>query len=129
MNSDNLVQLIQKSFRITLGATTSIIEVLQNPDKRQANFSEMRSKLNERMEDWETKGEVTEQEARRFVDVMWQQRQNGNSRSYNPADSSPVSPDNNSTVDPQVQTELERLTAQISAMRTELELLRQTENK
>ncbi|PSB00650.1 hypothetical protein [Merismopedia glauca] len=168
MNSDNLVQLVQKSFRITLGATTSIVEVLQNPDQRQANFSEMRSKWNERIEDWETKGEVTEQEARKFVDTMWQQQQNRSSgipenpetsdsapntefrvnfpnfadslsqfwRNQNiypgyseNVDSSATQSNTSSTVDPQVQRELENLTAQIAAMRAELETLRQLDNQ
>jgi polyhydroxyalkanoate synthesis regulator phasin len=161
MNSDNLVQLVQKSFRITLGATTSLVEVLQNPEKRQENFSEMRSKLNERMEDWETKGEVTEQEARKFVDTMWQQRQSTGGSPDSPtnptnpsfrvdlpnfpqsisdllrfqtrqpegvANSTSASPTANtsSTIDPQVQTEIQNLTAQIAAMRAELETLRQS---
>jgi polyhydroxyalkanoate synthesis regulator phasin len=161
MNSDNLVQLVQKSFRVTLGATTSFIEVIQNPEKRQANFSEIRSKLNERMEDWENKGEVTEQEARKFVDTMWQQRQNSNAGTTENSGRHGESSNNSftvgfpnfvdslsqfwrhqtkssttvedaesstsTTVDPQVQTELQNLTAQIAAMRAELETLRKSE--
>ncbi len=68
MNSDNLTQLLQQRFRITLGATASLVETLQDPQKRNQNLSDLRSELNHLTQEWAEKGEVTEQEARNFVD-------------------------------------------------------------
>jgi polyhydroxyalkanoate synthesis regulator phasin len=124
MTSDNFTQLLQKSFRITLGATAALVETLQDPYKRTENFSQLRTELEQLTTEWAAKGEITEQEARNFVQQLWDQL--GNKQSSPTADSS-VEPSVRTPVEnvapPDVQLELQELTAQIAAMRAELEKL------
>jgi polyhydroxyalkanoate synthesis regulator phasin len=120
MNPDNLIQIAQKGFRVTLGATTALVESLQDPLKREENLSKLNSDFGQLTEEWAAKGEMTEQEARNFVDTLLAQKSNP----Y--ANSGPASPSGATTpvADPTVQVELEELTAQLAAMRAELERLR-----
>ena len=126
MDSNNLTQLLQKGLRVTLGATASLIEVLQDPEKREQNLSRLRSDLGQLAEEWDTKGAMTEQEARNFVDTLLEQRNRQQAQpTYDPTsptvgNTNPASP----TAPPDVQLELQELTAQIAAIRTELEKLR-----
>jgi polyhydroxyalkanoate synthesis regulator phasin len=121
------VQLIQRGFRITLGATTSLLETLQDPQKRATNFSELKSKLGQQMEEWAEKGAVTEEEARTFVDRMWQQRPSSSPANYaNPPSDPATSSSPNS--DSHAQSEIQQLTAQIATLRTELENLRNSDS-
>ena len=124
MDSNNLTQLLQKGLRVTLGATASLIEVLQDPEKREQNLARLRSDLSQLAEEWDTKGAMTEQEARNFVDTLLEQRNRQQApSSYDPttqASTATATP----TAPPDVQLELQELTAQIAAIRTELEKLR-----
>lgn len=123
MNADTLLQLLHKSFRVTLGATSSLVENLQDPIKRNESFSKVSTELSQLAEEWAAKGEVTEQEARNFVETVMAQRA---SQHYpeNSAGSSSSTTATPPTTDPTVQVELEELTAQVAAMRAELERLR-----
>ncbi|MBM0742654.1 hypothetical protein JOY44_13705 [Phormidium sp. CLA17] len=120
MNSETLIQLLQNGFRVTLGATASMIEVVQDPQKRQENLSKLRQEWSQLAEEWAIKGELTEQDARNFVDTVLSQR-----RAQSPYPSSsattPVS------TEPSVQTEIQELTTQIATIRAELENLRSQE--
>jgi polyhydroxyalkanoate synthesis regulator phasin len=129
MDSNNLTQLLQKGMRVTLGATASLIEVIQDPEKREQNLARLRSDLGQLAEEWDTKGAMTEQEARNFVDTLLEQRNRQQTQSSydgtTPASSTATSPNPaNPTASPDVQLELQELTAQIAAIRTELEKLR-----
>lgn len=64
MNADNLTNLIQQGFHLTLGATASLVETLQDPQKRTENLSQISSELSHLANEWAAKGEMTEQEAR-----------------------------------------------------------------
>ncbi|MBW4474100.1 MAG: hypothetical protein KME45_27555 [Stenomitos rutilans HA7619-LM2] len=119
MNSDKFVQLFQQGFRITLGATASLVEALQDPAKRDENLTKLNQDWSILSAEWAQKGEITEQEARNFVDTLLTQR----------SASSPTGGTSSTTVTtpsapPDVQLELQELTAQIVAMRAELERLR-----
>lgn len=120
MNSETLIQLLQNGFRVTLGATASLVETVQDPQKRHDNLSKLRQEWSQLAEEWAVKGESTEQDARNFVDTVLSQR-----RAQNPYPSSSVTMPV-STV-PSVQTELQELTAQIAIIRAELEQLRNQE--
>ena len=124
MNSDNLLQVLHKGFRVTLGATASLVETLQDPQKRDENLSQMRSELTEKVQDWAEKGELTEQEARNLVDSLLRQRQSSRypSEAETPAETVTTTP--TPVASPDVQLEMQELTAQIAAMRAELEKLR-----
>lgn len=127
MNSNSLLNLLQTGFRVSLGATTSLVETIQNPQKREATLSELTLQLSQRVTEWAEKGEITEQEARRFIDEML--RQQGNSgrtpTTATPSYTSTTSPTPPTTpVAPNAELEIQELTAQIAAIRTELEKLR-----
>ncbi len=128
MNSDNFIQILQKGFHVTLGATTSLIEVLQDPQKRDENFSKLGAEFNELAQIWAEKGEITEQEARNFVDKMWKQRQNQQNQ-YTSSDGDTNNIDiidisaTTSETPANIKEDLQELTAQIAAMRAELERL------
>jgi len=125
MNPDNVLQLLQKGFRVSLGATTSLVESIQDPQKRDENIAKLSLEWHELAEEWATKGEVTEQEARNLVDNLIAHRNHssttasGNAAAY-PNAANPSAP-------PEIQLELQELTAQISAIRVELEKLRNPE--
>jgi polyhydroxyalkanoate synthesis regulator phasin len=119
MNSDNLVQTIQKGFRVTLGATTSLIESLQDSQKWNENLSKLNQPNWQQLADeLAEKGEQTEREARSFVDNLMAQ-QNAQSQTSGSASSSTTP-----TTSPEIQQEIQDLTAQIAALRSELEQLR-----
>jgi polyhydroxyalkanoate synthesis regulator phasin len=117
MNSDNFVQLFQKGFRVTLGATASLVEVLQDPERRDESLSKLNQEWSVLSAEWAQKGEVTEQEARSFVDTLLAKRPGGSAGAPSATATTPSAP-------PDVQLELQELTAQIVAMRAELERLR-----
>lgn len=119
MNSDTLNQLLQKGFRVTLGATATLIETLQDPQSRDANLSKLTSELSQLAEIWEAKGATTEVEARNFVNSLWQQRQTTPSAVETTA--TPVPPSG-------IQQDLEALTSQIAQIRAEIEKLRADDN-
>lgn len=124
MTSDNFTQLLQKSFRITLGATAALVENLQDPHKRTEKFSELSAELQQLTTEWAAKGEITEQEARNFVQQLWDRLGN---RPSSPNTDSSTTPSTTTPVEnvapPDVQLELQELTAQLAAIRAELEKL------
>jgi polyhydroxyalkanoate synthesis regulator phasin len=124
MNSDTFIQLLQNSFRITLGATASLVEVLQDPQKRQENLAKLNQEWSQLSAEWADKGASTEQEARNFVNTTFNQRANTASGST----TNPPSSSTTAVAPPDVQIELQELTAQISAIRAELEKLRSNES-
>lgn len=123
MNPNNLTDLLQQGFRVTLGATASLVETLQDPQKRDQNLDALQSELSYLATEWAEKGEMTEQEARNFVDNLLSQLHNQRTSST-PEASSPTATTSNESAPPEVQLELQELTAQLAAIRTELEKLR-----
>ncbi len=128
MDSDNLIQLLQKSFHVTLGATAALVEVLQDPQKREQNLTKLRLELDELAQEWSEKGEVTEVEARNFVSsILEPQGEQANFQSGS-GTSSPSSTTATPAAGSTAQVELQELTAQLAALRTELERLRNESN-
>lgn len=121
MNPDNVVQFLQKGFHVTLGATTSLIESLQDAQKRDENLSKLNLEWSVLSEELAEKGAKTEQEARSFVDTLL--NQGGAATSQNSSGSS-TGTASAPTAAPDIQLELQELTAQIAAIRVELEKLR-----
>jgi polyhydroxyalkanoate synthesis regulator phasin len=118
MNSIDPVQFLQKGIHITLGAATSMVESLQDAQKRQENLNQLRLDPNQFTESLAAKGKTTEQDARTLVDQLWSQR----------GDRTPTTatPNNvtNSTAN-YFQKELAELTQQIADIRNQLEQARQ----
>jgi polyhydroxyalkanoate synthesis regulator phasin len=127
MNSNTFVDLLQTGFRVSLGATTSLVETLQDPQKRAESLRELSSELSQKVADWAEKGAVTEQEARRFLEQVWRQQSRSREASAptSPSDM-PMTTSAPVATSPNVQLEIEELTAQIAAIRAELENLRDT---
>jgi polyhydroxyalkanoate synthesis regulator phasin len=125
MNVDNLTQLLQTGFRVTLGATSSLLEMLQDTQKRNENLEKIQSELSQLAEELAAKGEVTEHEARKFLDSLIAQQSGGFSRTTETASSSiQVKTPDTSSSDSSSVTEIQDLTQEIAALRTELENLK-----
>lgn len=123
--NDTLTQLLQKGFRVTLGATATIVEAIQDPQRREANLSKLTAEMSQLAEEWEAKGMTTEQEARNFVDTIFQQGATSpSSTSYTAPSSSSASPASSTSAPVDVQQDLQELTAQIAAIRAEIERIR-----
>ncbi|RMF24553.1 MAG: hypothetical protein D6756_06820 [Cyanobacteria bacterium J083] len=120
MNSNNIWQFLQQGFRLTLGATVSLLETIQNPEKRSAILAELQNQLQAQTQVWVEKGEITEAEAKEMINNFLQQlnRQKGNNET-SPA--SPNAPSNNQDI----SEELQDLTAKIIDLRRQIAELRQ----
>ncbi|MFZ1029076.1 MAG: hypothetical protein WAN66_22980 [Limnoraphis robusta] len=131
MNADNLTQIIHQGFRVTLGATSSMIEMLQDSQKRSENLEKIQSQWTQLAEEWAEKGEQTEQEARKFVDTLLEQQTNSATTEPTASTySSPMTTTTSVSVSQPTNSaqELQELTAQIAALRQELERLRGSES-
>lgn len=120
--NDTVLQLLKKGFRVTIGATATLIEVLQDPQRREQNLSRLRRELDQLTQEWAEKGEITEQEARSFVDTLMAQRRAAEDRAASEAivttTAVPVPPPSSEVL------ELQELTTQLAAIRAELAHLR-----
>mgnify|MGYP001815683741 CR=1 FL=1 len=126
MNNNNFLQVIQQGFRITIGATASLVETIQDPQKRTKTLSQLQLELEQKTKEWAQKGEVTEQEARRIIDDLLSQR--GWKTQTDTTTNSTQSSSTRNYPESTVQSGLEELTQQIIALREELEKLRKSEN-
>jgi polyhydroxyalkanoate synthesis regulator phasin len=124
MNANNFSQFVQQSYRVAVGAAATLLETLQDSQKRESTISELQSQWNQRVEEWAEKGEVTEQEARRTVETWLHKQQRGKQAtetdSSQGAEATAPPP-----ADTAAQAELKALTQEIVALRTELEESRQ----
>ena len=128
MNPDNLPQMLQTGFHLTLGATSFLLETLQDPQKREENLDKLKSDLGPLADELLEKGEMTDREARNFVDTIFSwpgDRENAESESGSPqqSDTATDTPPE-SVVQPDVKLEIQELTAHMAALRAELENLR-----
>jgi polyhydroxyalkanoate synthesis regulator phasin len=126
MNANNLFQVVQQGFRITVGATTSLLETIQDPQKRAETISELQTELSQKTREWAEKGEITEHEARRMLDNLFRQR-GWQTNSETTRTRSETGATSYSTAK-NVESDLQELTEQIIALRTELEQLRRSKN-
>lgn len=127
MNVDNLTNLLQQGFHLTLGATASLVETLQDPQKRTENLSQISSELSHLANEWAAKGEMTEQEARNFATNFLNQLQN-QAPTTSEASGTTVTNTPTEVAPPEVRLDLQELTAEIAAMRAELEKLRNSDS-
>jgi polyhydroxyalkanoate synthesis regulator phasin len=120
MNPDTLFQTVQKGLRVTVGATTDLVESIQDATRREQTFNRLRTNPTQLIDEWATKGESTEREARTFVDGLL------NQSPFNPNSAGTTTVNTTATpIAPDVQQDLRDLTAQIAELRAELERLRQ----
>jgi polyhydroxyalkanoate synthesis regulator phasin len=127
MNNNNIFQSVRKGFQITVGATASVVETLQDPQKRSAAFTEIQSELDQKSQEWAQKGEKTELEARQILDSLLA-KQGWRTSTQETAGSDCNSSDSTNTGSGQnIQSELQDLTEQIVSLRNQLENLRKSE--
>lgn len=125
MNFDTLTELIQKGFRVSLGAAASAVEAIQDPQASATKFSDIGTDFDRLANELEVKGELTEKEAREFVDNV---STNFDGQWPNPF----APPASNATVntvaqpvmDTGIQAEIKALTEQLSAIRQEIEQMK-----
>lgn len=121
--NNNLRQILRQSIRIAMGATLSCIETLQDPRQRAEVINLLQTELNQKIQEWSAKGEVTEAEVKAFIDHLMAQRnwQGSYSSSATSSRKTRTSPQNNSR--------LQELTQEIIALKLELERLRKSKGK
>ncbi len=116
-NNSTLLNTLQQGFRITVGATASLVETLQDPQKRQGTFQDLQQEWDQKASQWAAKGTTTETEARQYVDqLMAQLRQSV----PNPSAKSPSSGSNNIIDFATAKKELDRLTEEIVTLKEEI---------
>lgn len=120
MNSDKLPQILQTGFHLTLGATSFLIETLQDPVKRSENLGKLQSDLGLLADELLEKGEMTDREARNFVDTIFSKP--GDFGSEKQSDSSADTPPDSVTPDAQLE-EIQELTELMASLRVQLEKL------
>ena len=124
MNPDAIFQTVQKGFRVSIGAAGTLIESLQNPRVGEDALNKLRTNPTELADELANRGEVTEREARTFVDsLMNQARSSGSSTpgEYSSPTAGPAAPAD-------VQADLQDLITQITALRKELADLGSSDN-
>jgi polyhydroxyalkanoate synthesis regulator phasin len=142
MDTIDLEKLFQRSYYVTLGATSSLIEVIQDPTKREENFKRLGRSFDEITQELADKGVTTEAEARSYVDKFIAQQVNGGASTNVSNVSSELTTvtttaktvedtvaDNtvgraDKKVKASMRDEIEELTQQLSSLRSELEQLR-----
>jgi len=115
MNSETGIDFLKKGFHVTLGATTSLVEALQDPLKREETLAQLRLGPSELAEFLAQKGAVTEVEARNFVDGVVAQYGSSSSTTNNASSPYPTP-----VVDLSLQQDLRDLTAQLAELRSQL---------
>ncbi|MEB3290595.1 MAG: hypothetical protein VKI82_11820 [Leptolyngbya sp.] len=125
MTPDTVTTTLQKGLRVTLGATATLIEAIQEPQTSGERFSALGSDVNHIAETLETKGEVAEREARQFVDGLLSQLPSPftNGASPSPTVDTVATP----VATPSVQSDLAALTQELAEIRQAIEALK-TEN-
>lgn len=121
-NLETLPKTVQQGFRMTLGATSSLVESLQDTRKRDENLQRLTSDFDGLTAEWVAKGETTEQEARSFVDTLLQQM------AGTPASNATVTTTATPVTTTALQMELKTLTQEIINLREEIEKLPKTSN-
>jgi len=120
MSSDPITQTLQKGFRTAIGAGASFVESVQDARKWDENMQRLTTDFESLTQEWEQKGEVTEKEARTVVDSWMSQQGFGQDSPGGPTTVTTSA----SAATPDVAADLQDLTAQVSALRTELEALK-----
>ncbi|NJK28934.1 MAG: hypothetical protein HC851_14535 [Acaryochloris sp. RU_4_1] len=118
MNPDLVSEFLKKGFYISLGATTSVVESIQDSQKREENLSQLNLGFDRLSQIWADKGQVTESEARKMIDSMASQY--GLHNHSNSSSSSSSSFTSSPSVDPSLLQDLKTLTNQIANIRLEL---------
>jgi polyhydroxyalkanoate synthesis regulator phasin len=140
MDTIDLEKLFQKGYYVTLGATSSLLEVIQDPTKREENFRRLGRSFDEITQELAEKGVTTEAEARSYVDKFIAQQVNGGGSDTNSESAglttvttTAKTVDDNASDDTEksdksvkasMRDEIQELTQQLASLRSQLEQLR-----
>ena len=139
MDTIDLEKLVQKGYYVTLGATSSLIEVIQDPIKREENLRLLGRNFDEITQALAEKGVTTEAEARSYVDnfiaqqVSGQSSPNSEETGLTTVTTTAKTVDDNTNdvaekaaqkVKASMRNEIAELTQQLASLRSELEQLR-----
>lgn len=139
MDTIDLSKLVQKGYYVTLGLTSTLIEVIQDPIKREENIRMLGRSFDEVTQDLADKGISTEAEARSYVDSFIAQQVNGSSNinvdspsaglttvttTASTVDEAAESDKADKKVKASLRDEIQELTEQIASLRSELEQMR-----
>jgi len=83
MDNNNLINFVQLGFRTVIGATADAIETIQNTEKRNQAISELTSELQKKSQEWQQKGTLTEEEAKKIIEQFFHQSKGSNSNTTN----------------------------------------------
>ncbi|MFM7600410.1 MAG: hypothetical protein ACKO7R_04305 [Pseudanabaena sp.] len=139
MDTIDLEKLFQRGYYVTLGATSSLLEVIQDPTKREENLKRLGRSFDEITQELAEKGVTTEAEARSYLDKFIAQQVNGSSNTTSESaglttvtttaktvedNTTDSSSENNQSVKASMRDEIKELTEQLAGLRAELEKLR-----
>lgn len=139
MDTIDLEKLLQRGYYVTLGATSSLIEVIQDPTKREENLRRLGRSFDEITQELAEKGVTTEAEARSYVDKFIAQQVNGTTtdtesvglttvtttaKTVDDNSSDNTSEKSDKKVKASMRDEIAELTQQLASLRSELEQLR-----
>lgn len=140
MDTIDLEKLLQRGYYVTLGATSSLIEVIQDPIKREENLRLLGRNFDEVTQALAEKGVTTEAEARSYVDSFIAQQVSGKSATDSASTGLTTVTTTAKTVDDNgvdqstekveqkvkasMRDEIAELTQQLASLRSELEQLR-----
>ena len=115
MSDNNVLSFFQQGLRTVVGATAEAIETLQNSEKRNQAISEFNEEWQKKSQEWVEKGTVTEAEARKMVEQLFNRQ--GSSQNNSSPQEIPIESDENP------YSEIKELTEEIISLRGELEKL------
>jgi len=140
MDTIDLEKLLQRGYYVTLGATSSLIEVIQDPIKREENLRLLGRNFDEITQALAEKGVTTEAEARSYVDSFIANQVSGKSTTDTESAGLTTVTTTAKTVDDNgvdqatdrteqkvkasMRDEIAELTQQLASLRSELEQLR-----
>ena len=133
MNTDSLLELVQKGYRVTLGAASTAVEAVQDPQRVSDEFSAIGTDWERLADKLEVRGALTEKEARDFVEGVASLMPAPFRSASSPfTQSSPSEPTVTTIAEPVVDTELQAevasLTDELIAIRKEIEELKNKES-
>lgn len=129
MESNNFFNLVQQGFRTAIGATTSVVETFQDPQKREQTLSELNEEWQKKSKEWAEKGEITEQEARRMIEKFFQkQGESSETNIYDSTTEDRIKTSSTSRVKPNTASEIQELNEAIVSLREELEKINQSQD-
>lgn len=115
MESNTIFNLIQESFRTAVGATASVLETLQDNEKRNQVLSDLNAQWQQKSQEWSQKGTITEQEARKIIEQFFKGYTSHNTNNF--YEDIEIKPKNNQV------TSIQELTREIVALREEVQKL------